>query len=134
MGHYADKFTRKVSEEQKFFLTTGDFSNFACKLHFDFPSRVRAQYTVATILFSQVPRVAEPRVKPSVNESTVFTEGPVCLWRKRAWSSLVAAPKEPSPVRQRTQRPCPRAQPPVEATNLTLPSLLLNCKSANIFA
>ncbi|XP_014641319.1 PREDICTED: inactive pancreatic lipase-related protein 1-like [Ceratotherium simum simum] len=39
MGHYADQFASKTSEEQqKFFLNTGDSSSFACKLHFDFPT------------------------------------------------------------------------------------------------
>lgn len=40
MGHYADKFAGKTSEEQqKFFLNTGDSNSFARKLYFDFSSQ-----------------------------------------------------------------------------------------------
>ncbi|KAF5928099.1 hypothetical protein HPG69_015365 [Diceros bicornis minor] len=40
MGHYADQFASKTSEEQqKFFLNTGDSSSLARKLHFDFPTQ-----------------------------------------------------------------------------------------------
>lgn len=45
MGHYADKFAAKKSEEeQRFFLNTGDSSNFARKLPFGFLAQVKKSF------------------------------------------------------------------------------------------
>lgn len=49
MGHYAEKFASKAgSEQQQFFLNTGDASSFARKLHCDFPSQEKVSFLSQT--------------------------------------------------------------------------------------